>query len=229
MALDLSREDIDPRPVRSSSGCSKGCLIAVIVVVVLVVGGALYVYLNFKSLATKAVAAVLKSAVEQWDLPAAEKQQIIVRIDRLRDDYIDGRITDDQMRRIVEKITESPAVPAGMVFFLQQKYVTDSPMSDEEKVAARLTLQRVARGVYEKSISNSELDAVMQPAMTTNSKGDSELKEKLTPEELSEFLKLAEAAADKAQVPREPFSIDIVGEIDKAIDGGMKGDDGAGK
>ena len=221
MPLDLSQETIRP-PQRSSSGCGKGCLIAVIVVLVLVVSGGAYVYFNFKSLATKAVAAAIKAAVEEMDLPAEDKKQIIVRIDRLRDDFIAGKINEEQLERIFKRMTESPALPAGMVYFMQQRYVTNSPLNDAEKAAAKLTMQRVARGVYEKTISETELQALTAPLMKKNDKGEPELKEQVTEAELREFLKLAEAAADKANVPREPFEINIIAEIDKAIDAGMK-------
>jgi hypothetical protein len=84
-----------------------------------------------------------------------------------------------------------------------------------------LSLQRFARGVFEKSIPTSAIDEVTGPISTKDAQGHTQFKQQLTTEELEEFIAAAKARADSAKVPNEPFQINVADELDKAIDKAM--------
>lgn len=224
MNVDLS-DQYDPPPHRRAAtggGCGRGCITAVVVVLILVGVGVTYVVFNFKSLAARAVAMIIEKTIEESDLPADQKLKLIARVGRLRDDYLDGKITDEQLRRVAEEIADGPLLLVGTVYFIETQYVAKSGLSEEEKKAAKLTLQRVARGVHEEKISEDKLDPMFRIVSTTDADGNVELKETVTDAELRDFLKLAEKEADNAEIPQEPMQIDLAEELDKAIERAMK-------
>lgn len=52
--------------------------------------------------------------------------------------------------------------------------------------------------------------------------GSEQLKERLTDAELKAFLEKAKEKADAANVPDEPFEVNIADELEKAIDKALK-------
>ena len=107
-----------------------------------------------------------------------------------------------------------------MVYVAEEQYINPSDLSDEEKADALLTLQRFARGVFEKSIPQKALDEITAP-IKVGPVGQQELKETITTDELKALIEAARARADEAGVPNEPFEVNIADEIDKAIDAAL--------
>ena len=222
MNLDLQTEYDPPAYKKPPSGCGKGCLIVSLICLAILLIGGTYVALNFKSLGARAVAYLVKKTIEESHLPADQKQSLVNRVDRLRDDFIDGKINDEQLKRIAEEILQGPLLPVGMVMFIEQQHVASSGLSEEEKKQAHLTLQRLARGVIEKKIPYANLDPLFKAISTIDAEGNQELKKKLTDKELRDFLTLAQREVEAANISEEPLKIDLAKELDEAIERGMQ-------
>lgn len=190
-------------------------------VVVLVVGVGL-VLMNLRSIGARVAAYAVKKAVEQSDLPADQKAGLMTRVDQLREDFVDGRISDDQLKRIGLEIFEGPLLPVGVVLFIEQEHVAKSGLSAQEKADAKVTLQRLARGVIEKTIPLRAIESMFAGISAPDEQGKPQIKKHLTDTEIRDFLTLAQREADKAKVPAEPLEIDLVKELDAAIERGMK-------
>lgn len=210
----------NPRKWRRGSA-AKGCLIAVAIVLVLAIAGGIIVAMNFKSWATSAVKAVTVSMIQKSEIPQDQKDRIVKRVDTLATDFKSGKLTGDQLERVLKAVGESPVFPLAMVEGAMLKYVEPSALSKEEKQAARLTLQRFARGVYEEKIHKDAVKEVLAPIQTVDAAGKPQPKQVVTPEELKQFLDLAKSKADAAKIPEEPFVINYADELDKAIDGAL--------
>lgn len=192
---------------------------AVALLVLLLCGGLIwYAVSNVKSIAANAARDALVRMIRSTELSAEDKQELITEIDRVVEEYKAGEITLEQIGRIVEELEQSPLLGAAVIFFAETKYVQPSGLSDEEKAEARRTLQRVARGIHEGQLKMEQLEAPMQHIQRTGPDGQQELKEKLTDEELRQFLAELKQLADEAQVPDEPFEVDIGQAFKEAVD-----------
>ena len=120
-------------------------------------------------------------------------------------------------------IAESPLLPVGLVVAFEKGYVEPSALTAQEKADGSITLQRLARGVYERKISENDLRGVMNPISVKRANGNTELKkpDQVTVEELRTFLKTAAEKADAASVSKDPFTVDIAAELEKAVDGAL--------
>ena len=83
-------------------------------------------------------------------------------------------------------------------------------------------MQRFARGAFEEKISKHELKELMKLISTTSADGQQQIKQQLTDAELNAFLEKAKGTADAAEVPDEPFEVNIADELEKAIDQALK-------
>lgn len=197
-------------------------MIWIIAGVVLLALGVGVVLMNLRSIGARIAAYAVKKAVEQSDLPANQKAGLIARVDQLREDFVEGRITDEQLKRIGLEVLEGPLLPVGVVLFIEQEHVAKSGLSAEEKAEAKVTLRRLSRGVIEKTIPLRAIEPMFAGISAPDEQGKSHIKKHLTDTEIRDFLTLAQREVDKAKVPSEPLEIDLVKELDAAIERGMK-------
>lgn len=195
-----------------------GCLGVFLFAVLCVSITAWYVATNIRTIGANLGQKVAVSVINDSKLPDDQKKGIISHIDRVVNDYKAGKITDEQLGQIFEKIAKSPVTIMGIVMMAEEKYVTPSKLTATEKSDAVRTLQRLGRGAYEEKIEKDKIDKIMETLMTTDSSGNKKIKEKLTDEELRAFLKLAKDEADRADVPDEAFVVDMAAEIGKSIE-----------
>ena len=197
-------------------GCAAACLL------VIAAGIGIWVAMNWKDWAADFGKQVAADAVSKSLLPAEDKARVLKRINQLADDFKAGKVSTQQLGKVMEQIAQSPLLPLGLVMAADEKYVKPSGLSNEEKDAARRTLQRLARGAFEKSIPENDTQEVMKLVTDHESNGNERLKERLSDDELKAFLEKAKEKADAASVPDEPFDVNIADEIEKAIDKVLK-------
>ncbi len=199
-------------------GCLGGCLIGVVISICVCVGITFWVVRNFVPLAADTVRAALVSGVNQSQLDAAEKLAVIAEIDRVVEQFKDGQIDSVGLRRIFEELSQSPLMGTLILVGIEKKYLDQSGLNGDERAAARQTLQRLLRGIYQHQIDLRDLRPALAPICTTDPNGEEKLKERITDEELRTFLDACRATVDQAGVPDEPFTIKLSDEFRKAID-----------
>jgi hypothetical protein len=196
-----------------------GCLIALAVVVVLFVVGGVFVWTQWRGWTATGVVAVAEQVIEASELAEDQKQQIMGEIESLATDFKNKDITLEQLVEVGSAIGESPLLPVVAVMAAESRYVEGSGLTDEEKADARLQLQRLARGVYEDKITPDEAASAADEIMVrTNDNYQLADPETVDDEDLRQLTAELKAAADKANIPNEPFEIDIAAEFKKAID-----------
>lgn len=225
-----TNDRFDPTPPQPSGcrnfamgcGCAFGGLLLVVVAV------SVWIAMNWKHWAATFTKQAAADAVAKSSLSPDDKARVLKRINQLADDFESGKVSTQQLGRVMERIAQSPLLPLGLVMAADEKYVKPSGLSDEEKDAGRRTLQRLARGAFEKTIPEHDTQEVMKLVMEPQPGGGSgeRLKERLTDDELKAFLEKAKEKADAANVPDEPFEVNIADEIEKAIDKALKPQDG---
>lgn len=194
----------------------KGCLIAAGIVIVLIATAGIIIGLNWKKWTVSMMQAGIKTQIAATSLPQDQKDRIIAKVEAVSNDWRDGKIDTQQLGRVIDTLGQGPFVPLALVYAADAKYVKVSKLSEDEKAAAKLALDRFARGVIEKTIPSDETKRLMtyvEVSGTTNH----QLKNVLTEEELRKFIAAAKAKADEAKVPEEPYTANLADELDKAI------------
>ena len=198
--------------------CLAGCLVIGVLSLVICGGVGWYVARNIKRIASDVARQAIVGAIEQSELDPAEKQAVIAQVDRVVDQFRTGKITVEDLARILDELAKSPVMQSIVISAVESAYVEPSGLSAEEKQAAHLTLQRVLRGVFEQKIKEGDLDAAMSHVSTKTPGGQPQLKSKVTDDELRKFLAECQRVADQAGVPAEPLQVKISDEFRRAVD-----------
>ncbi|MEK6703231.1 MAG: hypothetical protein AABZ53_13275 [Planctomycetota bacterium] len=196
----------------------KGCLITLAIFIVLLVAAGIYVSMHWRGWVAYGMQKAGTDMVAQSPLPQDQKDRITTRINTFTADFESGKISMQQFADVAKEVGEGPLMPLGMVWGVREKYVAKSGFSTEEKASAERSLQRLARGLAEKTIPWSTIDEISGPVATKQGKNNYKLKEKVSDEELRKLIKDATARADAAKVPDETFEVNVADEVDKAID-----------
>ena len=127
----------------------------------------------------------------------------MARVRSLADGFKDGTVTLEQISEVAEKMAqEKSLVAGGIILFIEKMLLDESDLEPEQREAAALALQRVARGVIEDKIELQSLEDLvnefMEPGPDPNKKT---VKKDLTKEEVDQIIAKANELADEAEVP----------------------------
>lgn len=198
---------------------AKGCLIALGIFVILIIGLGIWVAVSWKSWAASAAKFSASAMIQDTKLPQAQKDQITARINTFADDFKAGKINADQFTKVFDALQSGP-LPAMIIAtaIYEGDLAQNGNFTAEEKAAAQRTMQRVVRGVAEKSITTATLEAIIKPIDTRRQRGPGAAPHQTpSPEVLRKVLEDAKKAADDAKVPDEPYELNFAAEVDKVL------------
>lgn len=218
----------DPPPVpagRSDEPKKKSwwptCLIGCFVMFVLIlVGGGIGIWVLTKkgpAMFAEIARTGLTSAVNESDLPAEEKQQVVAQIDRLVDGFKSGEITGEELGTAMQKVMESPVMAGFIVAGFKAQYVDNATWPDEEKASANRALERLWRGSDEGKITMNDLEPLLN-IVATKTGNSWQMKPKLSDEEVKQFVAKSSEIADTAAIPDEAYPIKISATLKKFVD-----------
>lgn len=217
-------DQLPPQPA-SGNGCLWGCVIAgiigILVLVVTCIGGVYYVTYQAKQLVVSGVRFVVVQGINESELTAEDKQQVIAEVDRLVDAYKQGKINEQDAENILTELQASPIIPLFVCYGIEKQYLDKSGLTAEEKADARKQLQRLVRGGMDQKIDEGDIEDLLAPLQQTGPNGEQQMKQSLTDEEIKTFIAGAKELADEAEVPDEEFKIDIGDEVKRIVDRGL--------
>ncbi len=204
---------------RSRRGSFKtGCLIATGILLLLIIGGGVLVAFKWKGWVGTMARSGTVSIVNSSQMPADQKQKVIGKIDEVTRDFESGKIDSQQFAKIFEELAQGPLLPLAIVYGIDEQHIKNSSLPKEEKEAGRLALERASRGIVEKSIALQTIKDIMAPVTIQGPNNQMQMKQVVTDEELRPFFKNAKTRADEAQIPNEPYKVNVGDELSKAID-----------
>lgn len=203
------------------SSCMIGCLIMFVVLALVIGILAFWISQNWRDWASSLGADALKDGINATELPEDEKVDIEVQIDRLAEELRTGRLTGRQMQFIVGQLQESPLMTTLVASAIDRKYLAGSGLDEAEKTAGRQTIRRFLRGAIDGQIEQRGIDAAMTHVATRREGSDWELKDRLSDEDLRDFLAEAKQQADEADIPEEAEDLDPSDEFKRIVDEAM--------
>ena len=208
-------------------GCAKaaiGCGVVCLIFIGLGVAGVFWVINNPREAQARLFAFGAEKVVEEMKIPEEQKEQMITTIEKIKQDFIDEKITEGQAKRVFMAIIESPLFKQAIVLVVEQAYFDQSGLSPEEIEAGRVTLRRLIYGVANQQISEERLNEVLDLISTQGRNSQRQIEDTVSDEQLRAFLKDAKAAADEAEIAEDIPEINFADELDKAVELGLSGD-----
>lgn len=210
----------NPEPAKKSilPTCLLSCLVLFIIMLIGGAIGAWYLVKKGPAMLARAGGNAMIETVRQSDMPEEEKTKVITQIERLQGAVERGEVGLADLEKVATEFAESPLMGIAMVQFVQQKYINPSGLAEEEKSEGIRTLQRVARGIYEKSLTFDQLDSAMALIADKDASGNWQLKNSVDDNSLRQFLAECKSLSDGASVPDEEFAVSVGDELQKVID-----------
>jgi hypothetical protein len=195
-------------------------LLAVGVVLAALAGAGFYIARNYEALIAAEVTRTVKSTVSASGLPREDRAEIIAIVERLRQDYLQGRVTLAELQSVLQALASSPVLPAGLIAQFEASYLLPSGIEPAEKEAARLDLNRFTHGLLTRQIGWEAVHEATGPISATDLSGKRRLKApaECRPEEIRRVLASIRAACDRAEIPPAPAPVDIAGEFRKSVE-----------
>lgn len=199
-------------------GCLIGCLVVLGVVMVVGILTTIWIARNWRGWAADFSSQVIGQILNESSLPAEEKAEVKAQVDRVTTAFREGKISLEQAGKIIEKVMQSPLMPAMIVAAVDKQYIAKSGLSEEEKADGRKVLKRFTRGMIDKKIKEQGIDAVMAHIADRQPNGQWEPRQQVSDADLKAALAEAKSQADAAGVPDEPENFDPSDEFKKIID-----------
>lgn len=207
---------------RESGGCArvaKGCGCVAGVLVLLLVAAGTWVAFSWRHWAVFAVRTVAETALADAPLPEDQRRRILTAVDGLGAEFTAGRIGIEQMGSVCEELVQGPVMPLAFLAAIDARFVRGSGLPEEERAAARRTLERAARGVVDGTIEPEQAFDLLQPLLEQDRDDPDSfrLRDRLADDELRGFVATVRERVDAAGVPDEPFEVDVAAEVEAAI------------
>jgi hypothetical protein len=183
---------------------------------VLIVGAVWYAVSSVEgwmvSLGREGIVAV----VEESDIPAGEKQEVVAQVDRVVAAYKAHEIGSEDLERLLTGMDDSPLMAYIALYGAQQRYLEGSTLPADEQDALKLAWRRAVFGMFAGEIAPDEfydalpLDDRFDGALVESDDAGDEILRKWQ----SRLTKLA----DDAGAPPNPPEVDIGDEARKLVD-----------
>ena len=208
------------RGLEAQSGIATTLLVGLIAFVLIIVAGGVWAAKNYNVLIASGITAGMNAVINGSDIPANEKTEVTRIITRLKEGYLADEITMAELGLVMEAMGSCPALPIGIVVQFEQSYVTPSGLGSEEKEAAGLHLNRLARGLADGRIDWAVIEQILEPISDTKADGNKQLRspERVTDYEILEVLVTAKEFSDAAGMSEEMVNIDISDEFLKSVE-----------
>ena len=211
----------DQEAPKQMSGCAKaaiGCGIATLILLIILALGAWYVAKNAKAWTAGLISTGMTEIVDQSTLPDEQKQAIKDRISHVKDEFVAGNISAEQIADAINNLDLENLIAAGFTQYVGSGIIESSQLSDDEKALGKQAMNRVATGVLDGSIHTHEIEQALAPIMQKSGANNWEFKQNPTPEELQQALENANDLADKAGIPQDVEQVDFGKRVEEAFD-----------
>jgi hypothetical protein len=208
------------RGLKSQTGIATALLVGLIAFVLIIVAVGVWAAKNYNVLIANGITAGMNAVINGSDIPEEEKAEVTLIITRLKEGYLAEEITMAELGLVMEAMGSCPALPIGLVVQFEQSYVTPSGLGSEEKEAAGLHLNRLARGLADGRIDWAVIEQILDPISDTKADGSKELRspDLVSDHEILEVLVTAKEIADEAGISEEMVHIDISDEFLKSVE-----------
>ncbi len=207
-----------PREPRQGSGCLKGCLIVLAIIVALIAILGVVTAMKWRGWVASLAGTAIEESLAASSLDPQEKIEVQHELNRVVEAFEAKQISGPQLAQIMTSLVESPLMSTLVVSVVEEQYLNKSGLDVEEIDAGKITLKRFVTGVVEAKINEDSVDKVLSHVADRQPDGNWEFREQVSDEELRAMLAEAKAAADAAEIPAEVDEVDPSDEVRRIVD-----------
>lgn len=174
-------------------------------------------YLKGKPLFAEGIRMTAAMPLESSELPQEQKERIQACIDRFMTAVDNGKISVIQLGAIGEEMKSGRYYTHSLIEVARSQIAGLLQHDAKRWRDASLVIDRFARGVQQGRIGRDRLSRVLDHVTTKDEQGEWKSKTDLTEVEAEDFLETALEEADRAEIPNEPYQVDLAGELERIL------------
>ena len=209
-------------PPRRSSGNLLMSLLLIgggflVLLSMLFVAGVWYVMSNLEGFVVNLGREGVVGIVNQSQIPAQEKDEVIVQVDRVVAAYKAGEIDQDELDELFMNLEDTPVLAYVSFFGMEEHYLADTTLPPAEQDDLRLACRRVLYGLTAGQIEPEEFyetlpdDYDYEQALAHSPEQANDIVRKWTRE--------LTTLCDESGVINNPPAVDVGDEMKKLVDG----------
>jgi hypothetical protein len=208
---------------QAKSGCSTGLKVVgigcgTIILLILIVIGVLY--WKGRDIAASIASKGVTHMIDQSGLPDEQKARLQDLAGGLIEEFKNNELTTEELAGIMMSFGESNLFPLMFIDAMGDGYINKSGLSEEEKEAGRLSVDRFVRGVAEEKIESRDTGEVLGVVIEQVGENQYRAKDSLTDKEVRSLIEKMNACSDSANIPQEPYVLDVAAEFEKVVQKG---------
>lgn len=196
----------------------SGCAWIALVLLGVGLAAGLYVYFKWRGWAADSAREVVTSVVAQSDLSDVDKARVRNRLQRAIADFEAERIGTPELERLAQTFARGPLIAFTLAEATRRTFQKDPRLTAAERTAGGRAIERWGRGVAEGKVAIETLNTIFAPLGTRGPDGKWKAKSAPAVEDLRATIALAQAEADRAAVPNEPWKLDVAQAIEDLMD-----------
>ena len=160
----------------------------------------------------------MTEVIEESGLPPEQVDAMLADVDRLRLAFEEGRIEWGEIEELVEVLEGGPLIAMISTRAFEVHVLEPAELPEDEREAARRTLQRCSAGLQGGAISPLDVTDALHVTF-----GDGQADERWedhwqTPDDVRATVLTLEQLADAAAIPDEPYQVDVAAEFRALVD-----------
>ncbi len=204
-SVNMSEASPKDQVVPLGPACLMVFIIILLFMSVAMVVGTWMLMGNQSKFAVRALESQLVPWVEQSPLDPIDKEEILETLDTVIQDLRDEKYNDRQLARLNSRVTESPILQWGVIQQAESR-IQSSGLSDQEKSASALELDRLLRSAAEGKLSLQQMEFIVQPIATKERlSGKLSILDRTTDANIQDFLRRAKSITDNYKIPSEEY------------------------
>jgi hypothetical protein len=180
------------------------------------IAGGIYIFkTRGPQLAASAITIVTDKMIKETTLTPEDKDKIRTEIRRVSDKVASGEISTEHLQKLSNSLENSPVVVLMLLEGVSAGWLESSGLNAEEKEAGKIDAERVERGAAEGKIDKDTLHGIFT---SVPSDQEGHPRQPMSSDEWRTLLAIIKKAADDAQIPNEPYTLDIPAQVKKLVD-----------
>lgn len=213
-------------------GCLKIILWTFVVLLILTMVAAYYVYRNIGDWSRAGSAAVVEALANEvtadLHIDPKERGEVEQVLKQFADDIRNKNVSMVQGMAVMGYLAKGPVMAREISDGFKEGYLLSSGLTAEEKQDGALQFDRLTRGVYELKIPFDSLEPIAEIVTDeTEEAGETThtLKTEISDEQVRQLIARAKELADSAGVPESDFELDLSAAMQEAINRGKQTQD----
>lgn len=200
-------------------GMLIGCALVGVIVAMVMLGTYIYLKKHGAEFFSGLMGDFLNRALAQSTLSEEQQKAIQDQFDRVTEKFKAGEINEEHLTRFGDAFADGDLFHLMILEYVEEKWIPDSGLTEEQKANGALEIQRTKRGLAEGTFTRDQIVYIQKALpMETDAYGNEQLVQEPTDKQLSDLIGDLKIVNDEAEIPEGEYRVDYANYVREMVD-----------